>query len=70
MIAIVNIGQLVTLSGSAHPRTGAELSDLAIINDAAMLIEDGRITAAGKYSELKSQIPPDATEHRRRHSAA
>ena len=26
-----------------------------------MLIEDGRITATGKYSELKSQIPPDAT---------
>ena len=59
--AIVNIGQLVTLSGPARPRTGAGLNDLAIIEDAAMLIEDGRITATGKYSELKSQIPPDAT---------
>ncbi len=62
MIAIVNIGQLVTLSGLARPRIGAELSDLAIINDAAMLIEDGRIIATGKYSELKSQIPPHSTE--------
>ena len=58
MIAIVNIGQLVTLAGSTRPRTGAELNDLAIINDAALLIEDGRITAAGSYSELKSKIPP------------
>ena len=62
MIAIVNIGQLVTLAGPARPRIGAELSDLAIIEDAAMLIEDGRITATGKYSELKSQIPPHSTE--------
>ncbi len=61
MIAIVNIGQLVTLAGSARPRAGAELNDLAIIEDAAMLIEDGRIAAAGTYSELKSKIPPDAT---------
>ncbi len=27
-----------------------------------MLIEDGRITATGKYSELKSKIPPHSTE--------
>ncbi len=60
--AIVNIGQLVTLAGSPRPRVGAELGDLAIINDAAMLIEDGHIVATGKYSNLKSQIPPHATE--------
>ena len=62
MIAIVNIGQLVTLAGSPRPRTGAQFNDLAIIRDAAMLIEDGRITAVGKYSDLKSQIPPHSTE--------
>jgi imidazolonepropionase len=59
--AIVNIGQLVTLSGSQRPRTGRELGDLAIINDAALLIEDDRIIATGTYSALKSQIPSDAT---------
>jgi imidazolonepropionase len=59
--AIVNIGQLITLAGITRPRTGAELSDLAIINDAALLIEDGRITAAGPYSRLKSRIPANAT---------
>ena len=58
--AIVNIAQLVTLSGSARPRTGAELSDLAIINDAALLIEGGRITAAGPYNEIKSKGLPHA----------
>ena len=58
MIAIVNIGQLVTLAGPARPRIGAELHDLAIINDAALLIEDGRIAAAGTYADLKSKSPP------------
>jgi imidazolonepropionase len=57
--AIVNIGQLVTLAGSTCPRVGAELRELAIIEGAAMLIEDGRIAATGKYSELNSQIPPE-----------
>lgn len=60
--AIVNIGQLVTLSGPARPRTGVELKDLAIINDAAMLIENGRIAAVGTYAELKDKIPPHSTE--------
>jgi imidazolonepropionase len=59
-IAIVNIGQLVTLSGPARPRTGRELCDLAILKDAALIIEDGRVAAAGPYSELKSKIPLDA----------
>jgi imidazolonepropionase len=62
MIAIVNIAQLVTLAGSPHPRTGAELNDLAIINDAVMLIENGRIVAVGRYAELKDKIPPHSTE--------
>ena len=55
--AIVNIGQLVTLSGPARPRIGTELHELAIIRDAAMLIEDGRIVATGTYSALLSEIP-------------
>lgn len=59
--AIVNIGQLITLAGPARPRVGAELGELAIIDDAAMLVEGGRITASGRYSDLKSQIPAHAT---------
>jgi len=58
--AILNIGQLVTLAGPARPRIGAELRELGLIPDAALLIEDGRITAAGPSTELSSQIPAHA----------
>jgi imidazolonepropionase len=60
-LAIVNIGQLVTLAGPARPRIGNELRELAIIEDAALIIEDRRITAAGPYAQLRSQIPAEAT---------
>jgi imidazolonepropionase len=59
-LCITNIGQLVTLAGPARPRAYKELSELAIIPDAALLIEDGRIKAAAPYSQLQSEIPPGA----------
>lgn len=58
--AIVNIGQLVTLAGPAHPRIGAELRALEIVENGALIIEDGRIAAVGIYSEIKPKIPPHA----------
>ncbi|HEX3891691.1 MAG TPA: imidazolonepropionase [Terracidiphilus sp.] len=58
--AVLNIGQLVTLAGPARPRIGAELSELGLIPNAAMLIEDGHITATGPYTELVAKIPPHA----------
>ncbi len=60
LIAIVNIGQLVTLAGPARPRIGPELRELGIIPNAALIIEDGRIAAAGPYSDLKGKFPPHA----------
>ena len=59
-LAIVHIGQLVTLAGPARPRVGAELGELGLIADAALLMEEGRIVAAGAYAELRGKIPPDA----------
>ncbi len=60
-IAIVNIGQLVTLAGPSRARAGAELRELGILENAALLIdENGLIDAAGPYDELKSRIPHDA----------
>jgi imidazolonepropionase len=59
-LAIVNIGQLATLAGPSRPRVGTELRELGIIENATLLIENGRITAVGLYAELKSKIPPDA----------
>jgi len=59
-VAIVNIGQLVTLAGPARPRVGAELRELGVIRDAALQVEDGQIVAAGSYAELKGRIPVQA----------
>jgi imidazolonepropionase len=59
-IAVVNIGQLVTLAGPSRPRVGAELGELGIVRDAAVLVEDRRIVATGPYSALKSKIPTHA----------
>jgi len=60
VLAIVNIGQLVTLAGPARPRVGRELRQLGIVENAALIIENGRITAARPYSELQAKIPPRA----------
>ncbi|MFY9852913.1 MAG: imidazolonepropionase, partial [Terracidiphilus sp.] len=60
-VAIVNIGQLVTLAGPARPRAGAELRELGIIENAALLVEDGHVRVTGTYAELRSAIPPNAT---------
>jgi imidazolonepropionase len=60
-LAIVNIGQLVTLAGPPRARAGKELSELSLIENAALLVEDGRIAAAGAYEELRSRIPAGTT---------
>ena len=54
--AVVNIGQLVTLAGPCRPRVGDELRELGIVQNAALLIEDGRIEVAGAHSQLRAQI--------------
>ncbi len=59
-VAVVNMSQLVTLAGPARPRVSAELRELGLIADGAMLIEDDRITAVGTYAELRPLIGPDA----------
>jgi imidazolonepropionase len=60
-LAIVNIGQLVTLAGPQRSRVGAELRELGIVADAAVVIEGDHIAAVGKFAELKSRI--DAGTH-------
>jgi len=55
-LAIVNIGQLVTLAGPARPRVGSELRDLGVIENAALLVEGERIVAAGAYADLRSRV--------------
>lgn len=55
-MAVVNIGQLVTLAGPQRARVGAELCALGLVEDGALLIEDGRIAAAGTRTALKERI--------------
>jgi imidazolonepropionase len=57
MLAVVNCTQLVTLRGAARPRVGAEMRELSIIEDGAMLVgDDGRIAALGARGEIEPLI--------------
>jgi imidazolonepropionase len=58
-LAIINCSQLVTLSGSRRPRVGAELRQLANIEDGAMLVRGDRIEAAGRRREIERMITED-----------
>ncbi|MBA3248622.1 MAG: imidazolonepropionase [Pyrinomonadaceae bacterium] len=56
MLAVINCAQLVTLAGPARPRVGAEMCELGIVEDGAMLIRDGRIEAVGARREIEPRI--------------
>jgi len=49
MILYKNIGQLVTVGGKA-PKTGLEMEELNVINDAYLIVENGRISDFGSNS--------------------
>ncbi len=59
-LAIVNISQLVTLAGPKRPRVGGELRDLGLIENAVMLVENGRVREVGSYAGLRDIIPREA----------
>lgn len=56
-LAIINCSQLVTLGGPARPRVGAEMRELSIINDGALIVRDGCIAAVGLRAEIEPSIP-------------
>ena len=58
-LAILNCRQLVTLAGPRRPRIGAEMRDLAIISDGAMLVRDGRVRAVGRRTEIEPLLSAD-----------
>ncbi len=59
MFAVVNCSQLVTVAGAKRPRVGAELRELAIIPDGAMLVRGGRIQAVGARHGIEALINHD-----------
>ena len=56
MLAVINCSQLITLRGAARPRGGAEMRELAIIEDGAMLVRGERIERVGTRREIEPLI--------------
>ncbi|MGH9675312.1 MAG: imidazolonepropionase, partial [Bryobacteraceae bacterium] len=57
-IAVVNCGQVVTLAGPRRPRTGASMREIGVIEDGALLVQDGRVHEAGPRHEIEPMILP------------
>jgi imidazolonepropionase len=51
-LLLANIGQLVTMRGEKTPRRGPALSEIGLIEDAAVLCGGGKIIAAGNQREI------------------
>lgn len=54
--------ELATIAGVNGPRKGKDMSDLAIIEDGSVWIEDGKIAAVGTTAELEAQYADRANE--------
>jgi imidazolonepropionase len=55
-LAVVNCSQLVTLAGPRRPRVGAEMRELSIIEDGALLVRGSRIERVGTRALIESLI--------------
>jgi imidazolonepropionase len=58
-LLVFNASQLVTLAGAERPRLQAEMGDLGVIENGAVLIRDGQIVAVGDSAELTSRTNGD-----------
>ena len=58
-LAVINCSQLVTLRGAPRPRVGAEMRELSIIEDGAMLVRAGRIERTGTREEIEPLVGAD-----------
>ena len=58
-LAVLNCSQLVTLAGAKRPRLGAELRDLSILEDGAMLVRGDSIKAVGNRRDIELLITGD-----------
>lgn len=56
-LAVLHATQLVTIAGPQRPRVGSEMSELAIIKDGGMLVQDGRVTRTGASAEIEQALP-------------
>lgn len=51
---ILNASELLTLAGSAGPRAGREKGSLGLIRDGAVLVDGGKVAAAGPKAHVQS----------------
>ena len=56
---VTNCSQLVTLAGPARVRRGAEMRELGVIAEGAMLVRSGRVHAVGARAEIEPQATED-----------
>ena len=61
MLAVINCRQLITLAGPARPRVGAEMRELSIISDGAMLVLNERIEKVGTRKQVEPFIGAKCT---------
>jgi len=59
---IKHAAQLVTVSGGNKPRTREAMSNLGLIEDGSVWVEDGKIIAVGTTSELEASFGDRANE--------
>ena len=60
-LLILNAGQLLTLRGPARPRVGKELSELGLMEGAAVAVQKGKIRAVGPAESLRQSFSPKNT---------
>ncbi|HYW68423.1 MAG TPA: imidazolonepropionase, partial [bacterium] len=58
-LIVRNIGQLLTLAGPAGPRSGAAMRELALVEGGAVASGGGRVLAAGRESDVLSEVETD-----------
>jgi imidazolonepropionase len=58
-LAVLNCSQVVTMAGPNRPRVGAEMRELAIIPDGALLVRDGYIAAVETRADIERRLGPE-----------
>ncbi|MBA3355114.1 MAG: imidazolonepropionase [Pyrinomonadaceae bacterium] len=61
MLAVINCKQLLTLAGPQRPRVGAEMRELSIISEGAMLVLNERIEKVGTREQVEPFIGAKCT---------
>ncbi len=58
-LIIANVGQLVTCASGGKPKRGAEMRDVGVIENGAVAVVDGKVTAVGKSDAIMREYSSD-----------